>query len=433
MDPDGSNHVNTNRGSGNQGTRYANRHQSQLLRTPQNRTDNDDQESSARQHQSTNLRSHSRFSIDSNIHPRLASHDSASEHSTPTPPIPLTLLEQQAPTLTASTKVAYDAFVILYAAYVMKGGVQLFKDRISPQAKNGYRTRIKQIDTLDNDELQIALKSIHYEKGTLKSANQFATMPRTEVYVRETCDTYHDVFSNKYYSDTTRTSDMTEEAVAKAFINGIGFLPLRNRIADSHPQNFDDTSEIFYKNLDDFDIHKQVEVYYAAAKRSSLSRPSLINPSPVPLHPTPGTSTLSQPTYHKPTRYGEGVLAAAAIKTLPGSSQPDCVNCNGPHHGRNCTFPCALCEISGFSVNHKFKDCPSIGLHISKIMHARSQPLDAHQAIIPELTVQERDEIFQRFEERDALIAQYGEELISTIEQEHPEYWEQGVFHHRFN
>ena len=66
-------------------------------------------------------------------------------------------------------------------------------------------------------------------------------------------------------------------------------------------------------------------------------------------------------------------------------------------------------------------------------MHARSQPLEAHSAIIPELTVQERDAIFKRFDERDALIAQYGEEVISSIEQEHPEYWEQGFFHHRLN
>ena len=432
MDARDTNHVNTFRGTGSsQGTRYL----SHIQRTPQQRhTDHDTEETSARQPQSASHRSTSRFSIDSNINPRLASNDSASDNSPPIPIIPSTLLEQQAPTLTTSTKVAYDAFLIAYEAYVMKGGVQLFKDRISPQAKNGYRSRIPNINTLLNDELQVSLKSLHYEKGTLKSANQFASMPRTDVYVRETCDAYHDAFSNKYYSDTTRTTDMTEEAIAKAFINGIGFLPLRNRIADSHPQNFADTSDIFYRNLDDFDTHKQVDAYYNAVKRSSLPpRPSLIHPSPVSLLPATGNSTLSQPTYHKPTRYNEGVLAAAIMKTQPGSSPPDCVNCNGPHHGRNCTLPCALCQISGFSVNHKFKDCPSIGLHITNIMHARSQPMEAHSALIPELTIQERDAIFQRFDERDALIAQYGEEVISSIEQEHPEYWEQGFFHHRFN
>jgi hypothetical protein len=46
--------------------------------------------------------------------------------------------------------------------------------------------------------------------------------------------------------------------------------------------------------------------------------------------------------------------------------------------------------------------------------------------------VHERDAIYKQFEDRDAMIAQYGEELISTIEQEHPEYWELGSFHHKF-
>jgi hypothetical protein len=216
MDDQDTHHVNTTRGTGNPGTRY----QSQLLRTPQHRpTDHD-----VPQYQSASHRTNSRFSIDSNINPRIASNerDPGTSHQTSTI-IPSTLLETQAPTLTASTKVAYDAFIIAYEAYIMKGGVQLFKDRISPQAKNGYRNRIPNIDTISNDEFQILMKSIHYVKGTLKSTLQFPTMTRSETYVRELCDTYHDSFSNKYFSDTMQTSNLTDEAVAKAFITGIGY------------------------------------------------------------------------------------------------------------------------------------------------------------------------------------------------------------------
>jgi len=133
MDDHGSHNVTLNRG---------NRYHPQVIRTPQhNSTEhNDTEESQIRQQRS-------RFSIDSNIHPRYASTDNDSATSAQTTQIiPSTLLEQQAPTLTASTKVAYDAFILAYEAYIMKGGVQLFKDRISPQAKNGYRTRISNLN-----------------------------------------------------------------------------------------------------------------------------------------------------------------------------------------------------------------------------------------------------------------------------------------------
>jgi hypothetical protein len=153
----------------------------------------------------------------------------------------------------------------------MKGGVQLFKDRISPQAKNGYRNRIPNIDTISNDEFQILMKSIHYEKGTLKSTLQFPTMTRSETYVRELCDTYHDSFSNKYFSDTMQTSNLTDEAVAKAFITGIGYAPLRYRLAASHPTTFADAAAKFYENLDDFDTHHNVQIYVDAVKRSHVA------------------------------------------------------------------------------------------------------------------------------------------------------------------
>lgn len=114
---------------------------------------------------------------------------------------------------------------------------------------------------------------------------------------------------------------------------------------------------------------------------------------------------------------------------------PTCVNCDESHHGRTCPYPCTLCKISGFTVDHQFKDCPSIAVHINTHKNSRSTSTPTHAAnhvAIPEMTVHERDAIYRQFEDRDALIAQYGEELISTIEQEHPEYWEMGSFHHQF-
>lgn len=104
MDDPDTNNITLNRGA---------RYHPQVIRTPQHNrsTDQSDiHESSLRQQ-----RSQSRFSMDSNINPRFASteHESATSAQT-IPIIPSTLLEQQAPTLNASTKVAYDVPICTY-------------------------------------------------------------------------------------------------------------------------------------------------------------------------------------------------------------------------------------------------------------------------------------------------------------------------------
>lgn len=90
-------------------------------------------------------------------------------------------------------------------------------------------------------------------------------------------------------------------------------------------------------------------------------------------------------------------MAAAAIKSQSVPSVPNCVNCEELHHGRTCPYPCTLCQISGFTVDHLFKDCPSIAVHINTNKNSRSpkSAQTANHVAIPEMTAHERDAIYR--------------------------------------